>query len=92
MERFSTMFWHEYCMILTIPTRMCYTFSVISHNDLLSVVMRPPDDITLTERSAILDITKNLALNLPKFQYIKKYLIGTSFIYFHTILSIIDYL
>ena len=72
MERFSTMFWHEYYMILTIPTRMCYTFSVISHNDLLSVVMRPPDDITLTERSAILDITKNLALNLPKFQYIKK--------------------
>ena len=50
---------------------MCYTFNVISHNDLLSVVMRPPDDITLTERSTILDITKNLALNLPKFQYIK---------------------
>ncbi|MBQ8750243.1 MAG: hypothetical protein IJZ30_01220, partial [Alphaproteobacteria bacterium] len=25
----------------------------ISHNDLLSVVMRPPDDITLTERSAL---------------------------------------
>ena len=73
MERFSTMFCHEYYMRLTIPTRMCYTFSVISHNDLLSVVMHPPDDITLTEMSAILDITKNLALNLPKFQYIKKY-------------------